>query len=61
VGGGALRWGLAGCALAMLVLFVRPALLSRNARSAASACSQTSGPVLAQQASAADVSAASMP
>lgn len=35
VGGMGLRWGLAGCALALVVLFVRPALLSRNARVAA--------------------------
>jgi len=37
IGGLALRWGAAACAIAMLVLFIRPALLTRSAHVSADA------------------------
>jgi NADH-quinone oxidoreductase subunit N len=47
IGGTALRWGVAACAIAMLILFIRPVLLTRNARSAATAVGNAPPPALA--------------
>jgi len=48
IGDTALRWGLAACAAMMLVLFVRPMLLTNGARAAAIATSSASPPAIAQ-------------
>jgi len=47
-GGMALRWGLAACAAMMLILFIRPMLLTRSANTAATAVRNTPQAALAQ-------------
>lgn len=49
IGGTALRWGLAACTIAVLILFLRPGMLTRNARPAAVAVSATQVETLAQK------------